>query len=267
MRNNVARIKNFLKQETPKKYAAVFAGILALCLLLELLVFNFKWLTSVFDKKIDFAPDIISGAERNGDDIKIRANEAVLSYSDLNQKVKYLYFKPGDEAGKTAEITLSANDEGNKATVLETSARTVLADVERSQYIRLHFSGNVSKLNIKIKGLNNSAISVNDIGLNVHVPLMFSWQRFFILAFALMLLYLLRPNSFVYKIKTDLKDKRQLAVTGALVIVQAVCFFHMIHYNTAALSWHLTQDQNNQYIRLAEAFRSGRLDIGDAPEE
>lgn len=266
MKSNISEIKGFLKKETVKKYAAVFAGILVLCLLLEVFVFNFKWINSVGSEKIDALPNIISGAEKSGGGIKITGDEAELEYDELNQKLKYLYIKPEGADGKTAEITVSANDEGNSSLMLKAPARTVTAGVPRSQYIRLHFSGEVSKLNIKIKGLNDTALSADDIILNTRVPLMFSWQRFLILALALMLLYVLRPGSGVYKIKTDMRDKKQLAAASVLLVVQAVCFFHMIHYNTAALGWHEKSEHHMQYYELLEAFKNGRLDVGDAPQ-
>ncbi len=259
--------KNLLKgKDCLKKYAAVFAGILALCFLLEIFVFNFKFFNSAFDKGIDAEPRIVSGARKSGDSIIID-DEAVLSYENLDRELKYLYFNPGGDDGNTASLTVSACDEGNSESPLSAPARTVSTGVERSQYIRLHFSGEVSRLEIRIKNLDGELINLDNIGLNAHVPMMFSWQRFLILTFLLMLLYVLRPGSSVYKIKTDLRDKRQLTVAVVLLIVQAVCFFHMIHYNQKAIRYHERYEHHGQYYRLIEAFKEGRVDIGEAPSD
>lgn len=266
MRDKIANIKTFLNRETPQKYAAVFAGILALCLLLEVFVFNFKWINSMFDKELDISPEIVSGARMSGGDIIISDDEAVLSYNNPDRKLKYLYFNPDGGDKNTASLTVSALDEGYSRAMLKAPSRTVSSGVKMSQYIRLHFSGKVSKLEIRIKDLKGKTIKSDDIKLNVRVPIMFSWQRFLILSLLLMLLFIIRPGSAVYRIKTNLADKKQLAVAVALLVVQAVCFFHMIHYNQEVIHWHEKFEHHFLYYDLVEAFKNGRVDIGDAPE-
>ena len=77
-----------------------------------------------------------------------------------------------------ADITLSAVDEANSS-YFSAPSRTVLTDVKSSEYIRLRFSGEVKDFKITVNGMNGKTISKDNIGLNVRVPLMFSWIRFF----------------------------------------------------------------------------------------
>ncbi len=266
MIEKIKALKDFFNEETPKKYAAAFAVILSLTLILELFVFNYKWLDSAFCSKINAAPGVSSGALVSENNIKFTSDSGVIEYNDLNAKVKYLYLKPGNAEGGKASVTISASDEANTS-ALSAPERTVLTDVEQSQYIRLHFSGNIKDLKITIKGMNGETVTGDCIGLNVHVPLIFSWVRFFVMLFALILLYLIRPKSFIYRYKTNLKNKYQLAVVILVVIVQSVFFWNMLHYNTTALNWHKNYEHHQQYYDLIESFKDGHLYLEkDIPE-
>lgn len=258
MREKIKELKDFLKDETPKKYAAVLAAIIALTLVLELFVFNYKWLGSAFCKTEDVKPSVSSGASVRGNEISFSGDSGVIEYHDLNKKVKYLYFKPGEDKASKASITVSAVDEAN-VSALSAPERTVVTDVKQSQYIRLHFSGEIKDLKITVKGMNGKSITSDCIALNTHVPLMFSWVRFLIVLFTLMILYILRPKSFIYKYKTNLKNKYQLAVVILVVIVQSVFFWNMLHYNTTALNWYKNYEHHQQYYDLVEAFKNGHL--------
>lgn len=266
MREKIKELKDFLKDETPKKYAAVLAAIIALTLVLELFVFNYKWLGSAFCKTEDVKPSVSSGASVRGNEISFSGDSGVIEYHDLNKEIKYLYFKPGNDKEGKASITVSAVDEANSS-ALSAPERTVVADVKQSQYIRLHFSGEIKDLKITVKGMNGKSITSDCIALNTHVPLMFSWVRFLIVLFTLMILYILRPKSFIYKYKTNLKNKYQLAVVILVVIVQSVFFWNMIHYNTNAVKWHQSYENHRQYYNLIESFKDGRVYLTDAPEK
>lgn len=234
-KENISRFREFLSVETPKKYGAVFAMLLITVLILEVFVFNFKWLNSAFDNKIQTEIMAVSGATLLGDNISFLSDTAILEYNNLNEKVKYLYFRPGEEKGNKADITLSAIDEANSVH-LSVPMRTVLTDVKQSQYIRLHFNGEVKELSISVKGLSGRTVALGDIGLNVSVPLMFSWIRFVVLYFALIFLYLLRPKSFIYKYKTDLKKRWQRIIVVLILVAQVVVFWNMIHLNSDVIN-------------------------------
>ncbi|HIV86036.1 MAG TPA: hypothetical protein H9900_04415 [Candidatus Monoglobus merdigallinarum] len=255
----VSKITGLLRgEETPRKYLAVFGVILIAALVCELFVFNYKWVSSAFDTPVTAAP---SGAEVQNGRISFSGQSGTVQYNDLNTEIKYIHVSPA-ESGQKAEITVSASDEGNSSP-LSAPAVTVLKNVERSQYIRLNFSGDIKDLTIRVSGVR----AVEDIGLNVNVPLMFSWQRFLIFALICMLAYLLRPHSFVYKYKADLSKNRQKLIAAALIIVQAVFFWNMIHWNSTAITWHENYDHHRQYYELIEAFKDGHLYLDkDIPE-
>ncbi len=259
-------IKNFLKTESPKKYAAVFGAILVLTLLLEIFVFNFKWLNSGGEEmSVDKSKvSVLSGMKEGSDgDYTVTADSAEFEIKKIDSELKYIYISPGE--GNTAEFTIAAKDESNK-NYLSAPALGVCGSVERSKYIRLHFSGRVDSLKFTVKGIKNKTIRPADIKFNVRVPFMFSWMRWLILSLALMLLYILRPGSSAYKYKTNLKSRKQQIAAAVLLIVQAATYFNMINWNTNIRDTYKSLVYDKQYYELIEAFKDGRLDVGDADQ-
>ena len=179
IREKIKSAKKFFAEESLKKYGAVFAVIVVLMLICEVFVFNFKWLNSAFGREFTTtAEDMSSGfTQMSADSFQINSDSAVIEINNINQKLKYLRFTPGDLKGIKANITVAAVDEAN-ANYLSVPSRIVLSDVKMSQYIRLHFSGDVEKLKITINGMNGRTVDTAFIGLNARVPLMFSWLRF-----------------------------------------------------------------------------------------
>lgn len=234
---SAADLKKRLTAGTPASYGLVFAVILIISLVLELFVFNYKWIGSAFDKPI-----------------QTQANVSGTTFTDINKTIKYIRVEPGN--GKTAHITVTAKDEAS-ANGVTAPQYTVLGDIERSQYIRLHFSGNIKELSL------HSDVTLKNVVLNTHVPLMFSWMRFILLALVLMTLFVIRPGSALYKYKTDLKQTGQQLIAAALVIVQAIALFGMIHWNTTAIGWHKSYEHHQQYYALVDSIRHGHFYIGE----
>ena len=258
--------KEFFNQETPVKYGAVFAVCIVIALLLEIFIFNFKYFNSLTSVPIE--PDTIStsGITQSNNNYKINSDNAVIEFKGINKKIKYIYFDPG-ETDKGCEITISACDEAN-ANYLSAPSRTVYDKENRSKYIRMNFSGEVEDLKINIKKLNGTQMSTSDIVLNTKVPMMFSFGRFAFCALFMMAVYLLRPKSSIYKIKTNLKNQKQLAVVVALLIVQSLVFLNMIQWNTFILNISKSAEHQRQYYELIESWKDGHLYVSDdVPEK
>lgn len=244
IKNKLAQFRAILRQENKRKYLTVFSLILLAVFLCELFIFNYKWVSSAFDRPVRAAD--------------IESSEGTVSFSDINEEIKYIRIDPG--AGQLANISISAADEANSDGV-GAPQYTVLGDVDRSQYIRLHFSGRIKALTVKS---DLDTLDAGDITLNTSVPLMFSWLRLILTALILMTLYVLRPGSAVYKYKTDLKKGTQRLIAAALIAVQALTLLYMIHWNTDAIGWHKSWAHHRQYYALIDSIKQGRLDIGEA---
>ncbi|MBR0366045.1 MAG: hypothetical protein IJH94_04515 [Clostridia bacterium] len=234
---SAADLKKRQVTETPAAYGVVFAVIILISFVLELFVFNYKWICSAFDKPI-----------------QTQAHVSTTTFTDINETIKYIRVEPG--TGKIAHITVTAKDEAS-ANGVTAPEYIVLGDIERSQYIRLHFSGKIKELSLR------SDTALHNVVLNVHVPLMFSWVRFILIALILMTLFVIRPGSSLYKYKTDLKKSAQRLIAAALILVQATALFGMIHWNTAAINWHKSYEHHRQYYALVDSIKHGHFYIGE----
>lgn len=260
--NKIQAVKTALSEETPRKYGIVSASLLVLVILCELFVFNFKWINSAFDKPIDANLSLQGISQAQDGNLEINSNSAKITIRNIDQKIKYFYFKPGDDKENKADIVISATDEAN-SNPLYAPQRTVLTAVKRSQYIRLHFSGEIGTLAIEIKGMSGKSINRNDIQLNAHVPLMFSFWRVLILTLMLIIAYALRSKSILYKYKTDLRSAEQKIIAIALIVIQASLLLAMLQWNSFIISITDRGDFQLQYHKLVDSFKEGRLDITD----
>lgn len=241
---------------------AVLAAIVVAALLCEIFVLNYKHWGSMSCRPTEAGGRNLYGMTEADGRYVLTDGEAVIEFTQIGSPVTYLAFSL--EGEQMAEIMVAAVDEANAA-YLCAPARVVRGDVPRSQYLSLHLSGDVQKLKVVIRGMEGESIRQDAVTLNARVPLFFSWRRYLLLAASLCCLYLLRPGSRCYEIRTDLTLKRQRLITAVCVIVQLLFFHQMLRWNIGALEWPEYLEHQQQYYRLAEALLEGRADIGTAP--
>lgn len=241
---------------------AALAVIALTVLLCEIFVMNYKHWGSLFCEPVESTECNLYGITDVDGRYVIVDEEAVIELTEIGEPVTYMAFSLEEE--QMAEIMVAAVDEANAA-YLCAPARVVRGDVDRSGYLRLHLSGNVSKLKVVIRGMQGESVRQDAVTLNVKVPLFFSWRRYLLLTAGLCCLYLLRPGSRRYEIGTDLTRKKQWLFTAVWVLIQLLFFFRMLRWNTGALEWPAYLEHHQQYYRLAEALSRGETDIGVAP--
>lgn len=259
------KLISIIKSENKKKQAGmVLLLFLAVSIICELFVFNFKFWHSLNSEQIAVSPTIINGATDLGNNrYRLYKRHAYLEYEGINKKLDYVQISP--ETGYSTTVRLSATDEGNEYP-LSVPSRTVNTFVKPSQYIRLHFNGNVNSLRICLDYSSGTIIDLNDIVLNPRVPMMFSFARIGIITLAALLVYILRPKSSVYKYKTDLRRKKQKIAAITVAVIQIALFAGMSGINTDATKWDRTEVHHRQYYNLIEAFKQGKLSIGDGSD-
>ena len=237
------------------------AVIALAALLCEIFLFNYKHWESCLYEPVENVTCSLQGLDTVEGRYVIGGEEAVIEFSDIPGQAAYLSLVLED--GQQAEIGVAAMDEAN-ASYLQAPARTVRGDVERSQYLRLHFGDDVQRLRVVIRGLQGSSIARDAIKINAVVPLFFSWQRYLLLTAGLCCVYLLRPGSRCYGARTDLTQRRQRLITTACIALQLLFFHRMLQWNTGALAWPEYMEHHQQYYRLTEALLEGRVDLGEA---
>lgn len=244
--------------------AGIGTALAVICLaalLCEIFVLNYKHWESLLHRPIENVVYSFQGVTSADGRLEINETEAVIEFSDIHEPVAYLSFCL--EPRQQTEIVVAAVDEANSS-YLWAPACTVRGDVPRSQYLRLHFSGDVQRLRVTIRGMQGTAVALNAVALNSTVPLFISWQRYLVLAAGLCCLYLLRPKSGCYGIQTDLSAKRQWMITAACIGIQLLFFGSMLRWNTGALAWPEYMEHHQQYYRLTEALLEGHVDVGEA---
>lgn len=255
-----------LKQQRNRMGRLKMPVVLCLLVLLgEIFILNYKHWESCLYEPVEYAACNLYGLLEVNGRYEITAEEAVIEFSGLHEQVRYLSFCLEPEQEQQAEIVVAAVDEAN-ASYLWAPARIIRGDVPQSQYLKLHFSGDVQKLKVIIRGLQGSSISRDAVRLNAKVPLFFSWQRWLLLTAGILWLYLLCPRSACYRMNTDLTKHRQWLLTVACLMIQLLFFHRMLQWNTGALAWPEYMEHHQQYYRLTEALLEGHRDIGEAPK-
>ncbi len=254
-----------IKCDDKKKQArSVFLLVIAISVICEIFIFNFKFWDSLSAKEMQITPTVIDGATKLDEDrYRIYKKNAYLEYEGIDSEIKYVRISP--ETGYDTTVKFSATDEGNEYP-LPAPSRKVNTYVKPSQYIRLHYSGKVGMLHIDLSGSRGTIINLNDIVFNAKVPMMFSPVRILLITLVAMLIYILRPTSSVYNRKTNLRDRRQKRIAIAAAVVQICIFAGMSNINFDATRWDRTEVHHRQYYNLIEAFKRGELSLGEGSD-
>ena len=250
-----------------QKYVRPFLVCMALALFMEVFVFNYQSIESLRFEEQDVLDRLtISGAlQRNEDGSwSNTGGEVLLELADYHQSIDNLHLKV--DTGSTRAITLwiSATDTANSQP-LGVPARTLWANEPRTEYLRLHFSGDVETLRIRFNVNENESVRLLKCAVNAKRPLFFSFGRFLLVGIFAMVLYLLRPKSSLHAHPLNLKRPWQRAILLVLVLVQVLAFWQLVHINPAFMrpGW----EHHTQYHRLTEAFLNGHTYLDKEPPQ
>ena len=257
-------IKETLKGgESVKKYKTAFCIILLIALFLELFVFNFRAVESVFNSRTDIDNYSVTGAvEISNGEYRADNDTVTFKIDNVNQKIKNV-FVDLERGTPYTTVQLRAVDEANSRG-LDAPDREIVSVLKQTKYIRAHFSGEVESLEVKLKNMGTGdGFTLNGISLNAKVPICFSILRFLFVLGMMMLLYTFRPKSFVYKCAVDLKIKWQRAAVIAFLVIQIITLLGICNVNPTFKnpSW----PHHHQYDNLAQAFLDGHTYLGDEP--
>lgn len=244
-----------MREETLKKYASAFAIMLVISLLLEIFVFNTSFTLSMFAKEVPVANMSVSGGTKNNDGTyKATSSKIAFEIKNINQDVGNLNINVVSGSNEKTNVTISMIDEGNKS-YYSSASRTVLDKVKRSHYIRLNPAGEVKSIKIEAETSSGSTVNLKELGLNVKVPLMFSITRFLFVFMIMTILFILRPKSFVYRYKINLKSMKQRVLLIVLVVTQIVAFYQIANLNPFFAE--PTRHYYDQYHELTESLLEG----------
>jgi len=192
-----------------------------------------------------------------------------VNVSDMDIKNVYIDIWPNAEVSNTDRLKMHfyVVDQGN-VLGYDLPQKTYLRGVWQSMYTYLDLSGKCNGFRIYLdEGASEGRIlRVENVGFNVPVPFSMSKKRILGLSVILMLLYFLRPASFVYKrkFKDDFKGKRAAII--AVLLIEAALMFKIANLNNACKV--LPYETQHQFEMLAESLLQGDFFLlKEAPEK
>lgn len=265
LKRMISNAVNILKGgETKKKYLYVFYIAVIAALILEIFVFNFRSVESVFYRGVNETEFSVSNAYKasDGEYVSSGGSVEIIAYN-IGRKLNNVYIGlERDEDRPYTGFTLNAVDAAN-AKGVSAPRREIVQSLENTKYIRTHFGGEVEKLTIKAEIPENDRFKIERIGLNCRVPIYFSVVRFLFVICMIMLLYTIRPKSFIYKHAVDLKKRWQKTTVLVFVIASMAAMWGICHINPQWQNppWYY----NYQYQELSEALLNGHTYLDKEP--
>lgn len=257
-----------MKEKSVLKISLIMVIILTISVFIEVFVFNFRWLESIRYEEVqltDFIVDKNLISKKDGSYIAPIDGKYNIEIKNIYQKIKNVKIKIHDTNTilKTFNITMYVTDSANKR-YFKLPKITVVNNIERSQYHRLHLSGKTSKIKLKLDLDEDQQFKIDNISINAKVPLIISYYRILGMFGLFTFLYLIRPKSSLYK-EIAIKSKYTKLVLVGFTLISSVLFYKLVNYNLVFVK--PTSDNQCQYQRLTEAFAKGHLYIDEEPGE
>ena len=251
--------------------ALVIFILLMASILVELFGFNYKHWTSLGNHPVKMPISGVYGMilQEDGSFYTIDGDKGIY-FENMSMKIKNAYVrivdseKLNEDGGSILRVDFDARDESHKQ-YYSMNRRMIVSSQPRSYYVTFHFYGNADSLYLGLYPGNDRRLIV-DILFNVVVPLFFRPERVLLIFAFMLLIYLLRPKSFLSRIKYS-----RLSVRNKLIVT--ILFFA---FNALILLWAnrlnpFYQSENGintmQYQELAEAFSQGQISVLDEPCE
>ncbi|MDO4290084.1 MAG: cytochrome C oxidase Cbb3 [Eggerthellaceae bacterium] len=269
------------------------AVLFVVALLLETFVFNFNYFATRNNKPINLK-DRIELAQGSDDLFRLTEVDNVMEFTNLNTEVKNIRIDfDSNQPAQNLTIKIQFTDDAHHTYfdsteytvgVPEVNVSTV---VTQSEYINLNTSGYVTNLRIEVTGDDVSyPIKLWTVSLNAQHPFTFSQARFLVTFGVLLLAFMFRPRSAIYRINIVENPRRSKAgiigtVAVEMALVTSFLFFgsNLVGVATSSYnygSWdghslvntfEVGGDNAQQYAELARAMAKGQLYLDEEPPE
>ncbi|WP_172134991.1 cytochrome C oxidase Cbb3 [Adlercreutzia sp. ZJ473] len=262
-------------------------------LLLEVFVFNYNYFATLSNKPINLKDQIELA---KGDDglFRLTAVDHVMEFKNLNTEVRNIRIDFDEhQPAQNLRVKVQFTDDAHHTYFDSTEYTVGVPEVDvstyvtESEYINLNTAGYVNNLRIEVVGDEVTyPIKLWTVSLNAHCPFTFSGARF-TAAFGLLLLcFMFRPRSSIYRINIVENPRRSKAgvigmVAVEMALVSSLLFFgsNLVGVATSSYnfgSWDGTSvvntfevggDNAQQYAELARAMAKGQLYLDEEPPQ
>ena len=262
-------------------------------LVLEVFVFNCNYFASAGYQPINLK-NKIELAQGSDDLFRLTSVNHVMEFSDLNTEVHNIRID-FDESQPAQNLTVKIQftDDAHHTYFDSTEYTVGVPEVEvatsctQSEYINLNTSGYVDNLRIEIVGEDVSyPIKLWTVSLNAHHPFDFNNTRFMVTLGVLVLVFMFRPKSAIYRIRIVENPVRSKASIIAVVAVEIMLVTSFLFYGSNLVgvatssynqgSWdgvslvntfEVGGDNAQQYADLARAMAHGQLYLEEEPPQ
>lgn len=237
-----------------------FSLIFIIVALVELFIFNissYKLIIGNFDEKHFDVSDVkLNGVtyDKKSGIYKINSQDANIELLDIDQNVGTIKLDIGivDSYGMTVNY---ADETCAEYFARELPNKTVITSYNRSKYIPCYLSGEVSKLKINIKELNqNQTFKINDIAINEEIPVAFEFPRYITVLCLVLFIY----SSLNLKVFTNSYEEKNIVQNIILLITVVLVSILIINVSKINSEYY----GNEKYsIQLVDALISGKVNI------
>lgn len=267
--------------------------MVCISLALEVFVFNFNYFASAGYSPINLKSKI---ELYEGPDETFRITEArnTLEFSNLNTEVHNIYVSfAGNQPAQVVPLKIQFTDTAHITYFdsTEYSEGVPIVDVAtsswESQYINLNTTGYIDSLRIQVVGEDvQYPIKLNTVILNAHRPFIFNGLRFAGVLGILLLAFMFRPKSAIYRIRIVEHPKRSKAGIIAAIVVEAAFICSLLFYGSNLVGvatanynygdwdghsvvnvFEVGGDNAQQYAELAKSMTEGKLYLNEEPPD
>lgn len=169
-----------------------------------------------------------------------------------------------------ATVTVSAMDATQSASWrFNLAEETVIRGDERSAYIVLDLSGDVSGLKVAVTAPKDTSVTVESITLNEKIPLRFSALRLVLFVLGCMAVYALVTFPSMKKTYGECPNiltNTAIILTGALILGALFITWAGMFDQSGGISTGFLNSYGNQITQeLVDAFRAGQVHLLDEP--
>lgn len=259
------------KSEGLKNTALFASKALLVILLLESLVFNFNSFHVLGSNYDEFELSLSNASVQNlslvsNDTYKVENpdSQAVIEFTEIGKEIGTIYFDI-DSSSACVNYDIDFADESNSSYYIRQGLvkGEIYPDIEDSKYVICNFSGDVSKIKIKLSSEGTFTLS-STIGFNYSHPSTFSILR--VLTFLLFAVFVFLFVKSVFLNRSIKEQESSLKSVTALVVLVLLCLMMFLTSNAVGNTdiFHM-QDGNQMTKELVDAFKQGKVTLDTVP--
>lgn len=271
------KIKSIMQTESLIKYLLSCGIIAVILVVLELTVFNVRHYQTMGNQP--FTPEYslhgfeetIYEGEGESAVVYVATGEMTpfIEMNNLDTKVTnihadYTFPLSGVTAVEEMDFHIEARDEGNEL-YYPMPQQNFLHNVAQTHFSYIETYGKADSIRIYLDSLKKGdVIRIEIMELNARSPLMIGKKRVVFLFILLMILFILRPASFLWKEKVSGKNRIVKMAVAALLVLEIICSFLIVNMNSYFKDYSDETGRNlgeKQYQLLSRSMSEGRFDL------